>query len=61
MDGLTYMLQMIMLEGANATMETLGALRIGAVVMKEIHKATYVAIYFIGRIHDFPIFLLFVI
>lgn len=37
------MLQMIMLEGAKATTETVDALRTGAAAMKAMQKATYVA------------------
>lgn len=37
------MLQMIMLEGAKATTETVDALRTGASAMKAMQKATYVA------------------
>lgn len=36
------MLQMIMLEGAKATTETVDALRTGASAMKAMQKATYV-------------------
>lgn len=39
------MLQMIMLEGAKATTETVDALRTGAAAMKAMQKATYVALY----------------
>lgn len=35
------MLQMILLEGAKATTETVDALRTGAQAMKNIHKLTY--------------------
>lgn len=37
--------QMIMLEGAKATTETVDALRTGASAMKAMQKATYVFIY----------------
>lgn len=40
------MLQMIMLEGAKATTETVDALRTGASTMKAMQKATYVFVYF---------------
>lgn len=40
------MLQMIMLEGAKATTETVDALRTGASAMKAMQKATYVSNYF---------------
>ncbi len=36
------MLQMILLEGAKATTETVDALRTGAAAMKAMQKATYV-------------------
>ena len=38
--------QMIMLEGAKATTETVDALRTGAAAMKAMQKATYVAAYY---------------
>ena len=38
------MLQMILLEGAKATTETVDALRTGAAAMKAMQKATYVVL-----------------
>ncbi|PNX68139.1 vacuolar sorting-associated protein 32-like, partial [Trifolium pratense] len=37
--------QMIMLEGAKATTETVEALRFGASTMKAMQKATYIALF----------------
>ena len=41
-----YFCQMIMLEGAKATTETVDALRTGASAMKAMQKATYVTVSF---------------
>jgi 2-keto-3-deoxy-6-phosphogluconate aldolase len=45
------MLQMIMLEGAKATTETVDALRTGAAAMKAMQKATYVPILSVKHIN----------
>jgi len=54
------LLQMIMLEGAKATTETVDALRTGAAAMKAMQKATYVPILSVKHIngiftHGLPI------
>lgn len=57
-------LQMIMLEGAKATTETVDALRTGAATMKAMQKATYITLsmfkfLFIYFVLDVLIYILF--
>lgn len=42
--------QMIMLEGAKATTETVDALRTGAAAMKAMQKATYALVFFVREV-----------